>query len=133
MNPSAITSVRDLEIDLKHIYQMVEGKWSGNWQSSDGKPGGEISIDFAVVDKKGGISSLVPQNVTLTGSGCEEVFPDADPVDVNNGSFSARRKDGAEIEFEFQVTEGLDAMGGILRYEAGACAGLEGVFTMFKL
>ena len=126
-----ITEVLDTEVPFKIILGMVEGDWTGQWQSVDGKLSGDVGFVFKAAEK-GGKLKLLPTIVTLTDSGCQETTLKADPVDVNALSTAAYMKDGSVVDFEMRITESLNAIAGVFVFSEGKCEGLEGLFLLFQ-
>ncbi len=134
----SIVAVRPLVPALSTIYTFAEGTWQGQWMDTAGNKGGAIEITLAAEESKDGPPQLVVSRVEIenlsetAGVECANVSTDADPFDINEMSTRARMTDGGVVNLKVTVTSTLQAMAGDFHFEAGPCANLDGVFTLFR-
>jgi hypothetical protein len=126
----AVLEVEDTEFPMSAMLDFVAGNWAGSWQGVGNKKQGEIAFTFETTKK--GRLQLIPVMVSVTGTGCQESTTDADPVDLNALSTTARMEDGSALELRMEISEGLNAIAGVLHFDKGPCSDLDGVFFLGK-
>lgn len=131
MQGYVISNVQDLDFTMEDIIKAAVGTWSGNWQSTL-TSGSTIDMKVEVVQIQGE-AALQPTSITINGTGCSAESKQTTPITSFDSMVSEFvMKDGSEGEIEILPANSMTAVAGTFVFYSGTCAGLDGVYTLFK-
>jgi hypothetical protein len=131
MQGYVISNVQDLDFTMEDVLQAAVGTWSGTWQSA-WAPGSTLDMTVEAIQIPGGVT-LQPTSITINGTGCAAESKQTTPITSFDSMVSEFvMEDGSEGEIEILPANSMTAVAGTFVFDSGTCAGLDGVYTLFK-